>query len=260
MNFKKTSVGLLLASVSLFAISASADELIVNGGFEAVGVDEYDIQGWSNAEAGALGSVLLENDGLTNVSDRNNVGAAAGINYALLDAYTLSNQALYQTFTTGAVSSATLSFSMFVNNQSTNGTQIRDGGTGSALLDFETGGSFDANQHVRVEILNAGAGTFATGTSDIAQTFYVGGSNGSSVIGGDVANPYVNYSFDVSALLATGGTYTLRFASVANEGQLQLGLDNVSLQVTPVPEPDTYAMLLAGLGLMGFVARRRTAV
>lgn len=30
-----------------------------------------------------------------------------------------------------------------------------------------------------------------------------------------------------------------------------------NLQVTPVPEPETYAMLLAGLGLMAFVARRR---
>lgn len=29
------------------------------------------------------------------------------------------------------------------------------------------------------------------------------------------------------------------------------------LVLTPVPEPETYAMLLAGLGLMGFVARRR---
>lgn len=27
--------------------------------------------------------------------------------------------------------------------------------------------------------------------------------------------------------------------------------------VTPVPEPETYAMLLAGLGILGFVARRR---
>jgi hypothetical protein len=28
-------------------------------------------------------------------------------------------------------------------------------------------------------------------------------------------------------------------------------------EVSPIPEPETYAMLLAGLGLMGFVARRR---
>ncbi|MET0265730.1 MAG: FxDxF family PEP-CTERM protein [Duganella sp.] len=32
-----------------------------------------------------------------------------------------------------------------------------------------------------------------------------------------------------------------------------------SLAVTAVPEPETYAMLLAGLGMMGFVARRRSA-
>jgi hypothetical protein len=77
------------------------------------------------------------------------------------------------------------------------------------------------------------------------------------VIGGDIANPYQSYSFDVSSILASPGTYTLRFASVSNEGQLQVGIDNISLSVTPVPEPETYALLLAGLGLMGFVARRR---
>ena len=32
-----------------------------------------------------------------------------------------------------------------------------------------------------------------------------------------------------------------------------------SLAVSAVPEPETYAMLLAGLGMMGFVARRRSA-
>lgn len=35
-----------------------------------------------------------------------------------------------------------------------------------------------------------------------------------------------------------------------------LWLDNVKV-TAPVPEPETYAMLLAGLGLMGFAARRR---
>ncbi|MEG1118645.1 MAG: FxDxF family PEP-CTERM protein, partial [Janthinobacterium sp.] len=32
---------------------------------------------------------------------------------------------------------------------------------------------------------------------------------------------------------------------------------NVSGYVSAVPEPETYAMLLAGLGLVGFMARRR---
>jgi hypothetical protein len=31
----------------------------------------------------------------------------------------------------------------------------------------------------------------------------------------------------------------------------------IGVNIAPVPEPETYAMLLAGLGLMGFVARRR---
>ena len=30
--------------------------------------------------------------------------------------------------------------------------------------------------------------------------------------------------------------------------------------IAPVPEPETYAMLLAGLGLVGFMARRRNAL
>lgn len=34
-------------------------------------------------------------------------------------------------------------------------------------------------------------------------------------------------------------------------------LDNVAFTAAPVPEPETYAMLLAGLGLVGFAARRR---
>ncbi len=32
---------------------------------------------------------------------------------------------------------------------------------------------------------------------------------------------------------------------------------NATFNVTPVPEPETYAMMLAGLGLLGLMARRR---
>jgi hypothetical protein len=42
-------------------------------------------------------------------------------------------------------------------------------------------------------------------------------------------------------------------ASGAGHGTLYVNFDVVS----SVPEPETYAMLLAGLGLLGFIVRRR---
>jgi hypothetical protein len=52
----------------------------------------------------------------------------------------------------------------------------------------------------------------------------------------------------------------LRFATVANQSSLQLGIDNVSLQtVSSVPEADSYALMLAGLGVIAAVMRRRYA-
>lgn len=42
---------------------------------------------------------------------------------------------------------------------------------------------------------------------------------------------------------------------LADEGW---GLNNITVEgVSAVPEPETYAMLLAGLGMIGFMARRR---
>ena len=52
-------------------------------------------------------------------------------------------------------------------------------------------------------------------------------------------------------------------AQVIDELHLGLGnhflVDDIYLNQSPaaVPEPETYAMLLAGLGLVGFAARRR---
>ncbi len=57
-----------------------------------------------------------------------------------------------------------------------------------------------------------------------------------------------NYDLQVSGTAgAFGGAYW---------GGATLATNN-SLIFAPVPEPETYAMMLAGLGLMGFVARRR---
>ncbi|MDT7837609.1 PEP-CTERM sorting domain-containing protein [Aquabacterium sp. OR-4] len=61
--------------------------------------------------------------------------------------------------------------------------------------------------------------------------------------------------------LASGGSHTLAFA-VLDVGDV-VGVSTLTvsnLSVTPaVPEPGTYALLLAGLGAVGFMARRRRA-
>lgn len=60
------------------------------------------------------------------------------------------------------------------------------------------------------------------------------------------------YSFTTEA----GGDGALLFALRGVPGP-NFGMQLQNVQVTPVPEPGTYAMLLAGLGALAFVGRRR---
>ncbi|ACB34590.1 conserved hypothetical protein [Leptothrix cholodnii SP-6] len=112
-----------------------------------------------------------------------------------------------------------------------------------------------------------------TGTDDDSFSFVLSGSNavGSSVIdfltGGITSvtidgTSFVNVLGDGSFWSFTGilgaGSHTLSVDATAP------GLYKGSLQMTPatapVPEPETYAMLLAGLGAIGFMSRRRKGI
>jgi hypothetical protein len=57
----------------------------------------------------------------------------------------------------------------------------------------------------------------------------------------------------------SSGSYSLSFA---NAGGDNLGaiLDNVVVSTPAIPEPETYALMLAGLGALGVVARRRRKI
>lgn len=75
-----------------------------------------------------------------------------------------------------------------------------------------------------------------------------------------IENEITTVSGLASALVAAAGssgwTDTGR-VKILNVTTMDGGRAQDQLYITPVPEPEIYAMMAAGLGLMGFVARRR---
>lgn len=75
-----------------------------------------------------------------------------------------------------------------------------------------------------------------------------------------VATNGVWTTYTYNNLAATSALTSLKFSSIGPVQQSTYGsyLDNVSITAA-VPEPSTYGMMLLGLGLVGFMARRKKA-
>ncbi len=96
-------------------------------------------------------------------------------------------------------------------------------------------------------------------------SFFLGGNPGlTGTFGTDTSGVLINSSvwFPPDNGAITFDTVVSNF-TITNLGApvelsyAQIGYARVSNAVTAVPEPETYAMMLAGLGLLGFAARRR---
>jgi hypothetical protein len=236
----KPFIAVATVVLSSVAGSAYASPILVNGGFETGTALGWTVTNQAGSFPGS--SIFVVAGSTTPQSGLSTVGAAGGLFYAVSDGSGSGAHALIQSFTiAGPASSVLLSYSLFVNSYG--GNVVNPIG-----LDFTDG----ANQHARVDILTAGASAFDTGAG-VLRNFYLGTDAG--------ANPhaYTNAVFDITSLVGGGGTFQLRFAEVDNQLFLNMGVDNVSIDVTPlasVPEPSTILLSLVGLTRLAAGRRR----
>jgi hypothetical protein len=93
---------------------------------------------------------------------------------------------------------------------------------------------------------------------------YVNLDRGTSYFIDDLATPGIDFQSGATTIGALGLTVARAFTSATGirigfgPTAYNVGINNINFTINPVPEPESYALLLAGLGLMGAVARRKS--
>ncbi|MCM8612678.1 PEP-CTERM sorting domain-containing protein [Accumulibacter sp.] len=109
----------------------------------------------------------------------------------------------------------------------------------------------------------SGPGSFA---ADVTQGLSAnvgcttGSTNGACFTGSPIAlTSAMTWVIDFTGTGLNFATPHLKVQFLKTAGQDKATGDLLSREIPPIPEPETYAMMLAGMGLVGFIARRRRA-
>jgi hypothetical protein len=233
--FKKTTLALALVAASAMGTPALA------------AMQTVDAVGYTFSFDDVLWGVPLG----TSFSSAGDVFTFADLGYATSDAvakrgqsYSTVNDWLYSAVTVTAKSGYQIAGITTLATGQVSATAGADAlATAYADVAFSTSWSTDTGEGHKPSGYSA-AGVYAEpGTS--------------ALLAYSVTDTAVFSSGPMSAV-GTSDVYVSTFAALAGSAaNASLNTASFSVAVTPVPEPETYAMLLAGLGLIGTIARRR---
>ncbi|MDP1674713.1 MAG: PEP-CTERM sorting domain-containing protein [Burkholderiales bacterium] len=151
------------------------------------------------------------------------------------------------------------------------GNWALEGSNGSAFLGnngFNNGGSYVTSIYFETLMSNVSFDVSRSNGSAAGQSLIASAYNGSDLLSSQTillgaVNSWTSIAFgygSISSLIITGSTTGFSPFGLDNlqfNNTVLGGLDLGDNNVTAIPEPETYALMLAGLGLLGVVARRR---
>ena len=241
----------LNVSSAAFSYSQSFDSLAATGAVNAW-ADDSTLTGWSllNATGASVPTYGTDTSstgafrafGDSGSSERALGGVASGGTYFGSPASGAVAGWIAVAFTNGT-GAALEGFSVGFN-----GEQWRNGGNTSAqtmVLEYGYGASFGT-----VASWAAPGGSFDFTSPVIGST--------AAAVAGNSAGLIAGLGGSVATTWAAGDTLWLRWVERNDVGSDHgLAIDNLSFSVTAVPEPGALALMLAGLAVVGLVARRR---
>jgi hypothetical protein len=258
---RKTLIAALLAvfgAQASAAVDVNSTSFTYNQNFDSLAtcgtgwVNDSTLAGWSLFNAtGAAITTIPQANGSTNAGSFNSFGTTGATDRAL--GATASGGTYFGSPASGALAGYIVAAFTNVSGSNINSASINFNGE-----QWRNGGNTTAQSMVIQYGIGASYSAVTTWNNSFSWTSPVATATAAAV-DGNVAGLVSNVGGTIATPTWTdGSTLFVRWIENNDVGNDHgLAIDNFSLSVTAVPEPESYAMLLAGLGMIGLIASRR---